>query len=497
MAAATRALVKTAIVLAVIVYGALPAPAAASSYYPVRPDDPRAVYVTRDRFGAVGDGIADDTAALQKAIDAVQEATGEGVVLRPAGPVPPLGDALRLAGHPHHRLRRASGPCFVLGDRTPGYQDPETPRYMVFFAGRRPKDGAEPPDANPGTFYSALSNVDLEIGAGNPGAVGVRARYAQHCFTSHVEFRIGSGLAGRPRGRQRRRGRALRRRRVRHLDRHAVAGLAVHAARRPLRGPAAGRHPRAGGRPHPHPPALPGRADRGRDRGGPAGRPLREGRAARERDAGRRSSSASRRARARRSTWRTWPAAAWRRSRSSARAGGASPRPASDLRREDVLARPPLRGPRSARARRRRCSTPPRSPRCPPPSRPTSPPLPPGDTWVNARTLGARGDGTTDDTAALQKAIDAHRTVYLPIGQVHRHRHAAPAARQRARRPAPERHAARGARPDARRSRASGPRSRCSRRRRAAPRSSSASGSTRTASTRGRSPRSGWPGRSR
>src|SRR5512143_2556905 len=84
----------------------------------------------------------------------------------------------------------------VFGARTPGYQDRENPRYVVFFAGRRPKDATAPPDANPGTFYSALSNVDLEIGAGNPGAVGVRARYAQHCFTSHVEFRIGSGLAG-------------------------------------------------------------------------------------------------------------------------------------------------------------------------------------------------------------------------------------------------------------------------------------------------------------
>ena len=38
--------------------------------------------------------------------------------------------------------------------------------------------------------------MDLEIQDGNPGAVGVRAKYAQHCFTSHVEFRIGSGLAG-------------------------------------------------------------------------------------------------------------------------------------------------------------------------------------------------------------------------------------------------------------------------------------------------------------
>jgi len=53
-----------------------------------------------------------------------------------------------------------------------------------------------PRDASPGTFYSAMSNIDLEIGEGNPGAVGVRARYAQHCYLAHMDFRIGSGLAG-------------------------------------------------------------------------------------------------------------------------------------------------------------------------------------------------------------------------------------------------------------------------------------------------------------
>ena len=41
-----------------------------------------------------------------------------------------------------------------------------------------------------------MSNVDIEIGEGNPGAVAVRSRYAQHCFLAHMDFRIGSGLAG-------------------------------------------------------------------------------------------------------------------------------------------------------------------------------------------------------------------------------------------------------------------------------------------------------------
>eukprot|EP01035_Chromulina_nebulosa_P029178 gene29178-38650_t len=50
-------------------------------------------------------------------------------------------------------------------------------------------------DANSGTFYSALSNVDFEIGAGNAGAVAVRFRVAQHGFLRHIDFRLGSGLA--------------------------------------------------------------------------------------------------------------------------------------------------------------------------------------------------------------------------------------------------------------------------------------------------------------
>jgi hypothetical protein len=111
----------------------------------------------------------------------------------------------------------AERPVFVLGENTPGYQDGIA--YMFFFAGARPgrrakagsaRSGYHPPptprgvvppsravpDANPGTFYSAISNVDFEIGPGNAGAVAIRFHAAQHAFLSHIDFSIGSGFAG-------------------------------------------------------------------------------------------------------------------------------------------------------------------------------------------------------------------------------------------------------------------------------------------------------------
>ena len=44
------------------------------------------------------------------------------------------------------------------------------------------------------------------------------------------------------------------------------------------------------------------------------------------------------------------------------------------------------------------------------------PELPPESSWVNVMELGAKGDGTTDDTAAFRQAIAGHRAVYVPQG---------------------------------------------------------------------------------
>jgi Pectate lyase superfamily protein/SMP-30/Gluconolactonase/LRE-like region len=168
-------------------------PLLGTSYYPARPNDAKAVYLSADNFPVKGDGIADDSAVLQQAINKVRETTNQGILFVPAGryrltKTIYIWPGIRLIGF------GAARPTLVLAASTPGFQ--QGPAYMMFFAGGGPSPNASPVDANPGTFYSAISNIDIEIQEGNPGAVGVRAHYAQHCFLAHMDFHIGSGLAG-------------------------------------------------------------------------------------------------------------------------------------------------------------------------------------------------------------------------------------------------------------------------------------------------------------
>ena len=146
-----------------------------ASYYTVRLDDPKAVYLARNDFAVRGDGIADDTDALQQAINKVQETTNQGIVFVPEGryrlsKTIYIWPGIRVIGYGANR------PVLVLGENTPGYQDKDNEKHMVLFAGWRPgagrggrggpgAPGGQPPgrgagdqtpDAGPGTFYSAL-----------------------------------------------------------------------------------------------------------------------------------------------------------------------------------------------------------------------------------------------------------------------------------------------------------------------------------------------------
>jgi hypothetical protein len=204
---------KKTLLLALLLF--LCVAARASSVYSLRPDDPKAVYLDAPEFGAHADGTLDDSAAIQTAIDKAAGRGREGIVFVPMGRyrltrTVYLWPGVRLIGY------GTSRPVFVLAANSPGFQ--VGMGVMVMFTGlgpsEQPRAGgriAFPPpgqvspdhvppnqniaDANPNTFYSAMSNIDFEIGEGNPAAVAVRFHVAQHSFLAHMDFHMGSGLA--------------------------------------------------------------------------------------------------------------------------------------------------------------------------------------------------------------------------------------------------------------------------------------------------------------
>ena len=166
------------------------------------PADARAVTVR-----AVGNGVADDGPAIQQAIDAAADRGGGGIVFLPSGTYR-LSRTIYL--WPGVRLYGAGAqrPVLTLGANTPGFQT-GVANMLIFTGARRdparrvpfPPPGSVPfdkdiADATPSTFYSALSNIDFRIGAGNPAATAIRFHAAQHSFVSNADFDIGSGLAG-------------------------------------------------------------------------------------------------------------------------------------------------------------------------------------------------------------------------------------------------------------------------------------------------------------
>lgn len=170
----------------------------AKSVYTQRPDDPHAVYLENGAFGVEGDGAADDSDALQAAINRVQETTGAGVVYLPQGryrltKTIYLWTGIRIVGYGAER------PVLFLAPNTPAFQEGHdflgTGRYMVQFASNRPQRGGPVVDANEFTFYSGMSNLDFEIGDGNAAAIAIRFHVAQHSSLNHIDFHIGHGRA--------------------------------------------------------------------------------------------------------------------------------------------------------------------------------------------------------------------------------------------------------------------------------------------------------------
>jgi hypothetical protein len=170
------------------------------SVYTQRPVDSEAFYFTPENYSIRADGKTDVSDALQAAINQVKRERNFGILFIPEGRylisktiyVP---GSIRLIGYGKKR------PEIILARNAPGY-DKEAPadkgkaNYMFWFTGGPVEAGQTPRDAGAGTFYSAMSNINLRIEDGNPHAVGLRTHYAQHSFISHVAVYIGKGKAG-------------------------------------------------------------------------------------------------------------------------------------------------------------------------------------------------------------------------------------------------------------------------------------------------------------
>jgi len=166
------------------------------------PNDPKAVIAK-----AAGDGRTDDSIALQAAIDRAAAQGKGGIVFLPSGRYRISRTIFVRSGVRIYGAGRTR-PVILLGANTPGFQ--KGVGNMLLFTGedqyRMGKVPVPPPtsvpfnpniqDATSSTFYSAISNVDFEIGEGNPAAAAVRFRVAQHAFIQHADFRLGSGLTG-------------------------------------------------------------------------------------------------------------------------------------------------------------------------------------------------------------------------------------------------------------------------------------------------------------
>ena len=193
---------KTLIIIIISLYGMI-APITANSetpqpgyvsVYTERIDDPLAVYFTPDQFDMVADGSRDVSDALQAAINKVQETIRYGVLFIPEGTYRisktiHIWKGIRLIGYGKKR------PIFLLGKNTAGFQEGQG-KYMFHFVSDKPVRDRPIQDAGAGTFYSGMRNVDICIETGNPAAIAVRFGVAQHCFLSHIDFYLIPGNIG-------------------------------------------------------------------------------------------------------------------------------------------------------------------------------------------------------------------------------------------------------------------------------------------------------------
>ena len=157
-------------------------------------------------FGATGDGKTDDTQAFTRALLSGRRVKGDGHKTAATVYVPPgtyvISDTLivwratLLAGD------SVDTPTLVLKDRSPGFGDPAKPKPMLVTYGGYNVDPArqdwrvrtnEIGGSTNNTFFITLRHLNIRIGAGNEGAWGLYWLVAQQTALRHVTIDAGTG----------------------------------------------------------------------------------------------------------------------------------------------------------------------------------------------------------------------------------------------------------------------------------------------------------------
>src|SRR5215469_1874522 len=132
---------KSKFLVVILLWFVAAVPVWSTSFYTQRLEDPKAVYVSPS-------GNGDDTTNLQAAVNRVQAATGQGIVLLAPGRYQLsntiyIWPGIRLIGYGAER------PVISLPSNAPGFGDSAHEKVLIFFAGSRPHNAQENPSSIP------------------------------------------------------------------------------------------------------------------------------------------------------------------------------------------------------------------------------------------------------------------------------------------------------------------------------------------------------------
>jgi hypothetical protein len=155
----------------------------------VFPDDAGAADV-RKEYGAKGDGVTDDTEALQKAFNSNNDDHGRLIHL-PAGTYLVSRKLVCLRdGKPWYGLQligeHRDRTILKLKDKCPGFDNPEKPETFVQFSSKESVWGNM-------AHWNSCWNLTIDTGSGNPGAIATNYYASNHGSMRDCVIRSGDG----------------------------------------------------------------------------------------------------------------------------------------------------------------------------------------------------------------------------------------------------------------------------------------------------------------